>query len=318
MNQKQKVLITRRVPHEWLSVLDDIAEVTIWDGKNASLMPREVLMDLIGNYNAVINFTDIKTDEEFINQARQLKIIANVSIGHDNLNLPLLTENGIWATNTPGFFTYPTAEYAFVGMMIILRKMLEADSFVRNGDWHGFEPGRWDGVSLHECSVGIIGLGSIGSQLKKLVKAIGADVVYYTRKKSNEEDYRPLDELLRSSDIISLHVPLNSSTKKMVDGNFISKMKDGAILVNTSRGGILDLNDCIAALKTGKLGGAVLDVFEDEPHVPAPLRAMKNVLLTPHMAGGTHTVRELSVSAAARNVADALSGKKPQHALNSI
>lgn len=316
MADKPKVLVTGYTNSSWLSELNDIAEMEVWDGKDSVLMPRSTVLSKIKDTDAIINFAEVVADEEFIFSAEKLKIIANVSIGFDNLNLPLLAAYGKWATNAPGFFNYPVAEYALAGMLTLSRKLLEADDFVRKNEWKSFEPGRWDGISLKNKTLGIVGLGSIGQELRKMAQALGVKVVYFDSSRNQEKGALSFDELISVSDIISIHVPLNASTKNLFSNELINKMKDGAILVNTSRGDIVDQNALIVALQSGKLSGAVLDVFAEEPNVPNSLKQMKNVLLTPHIAGGTVKAREACVRCAARNVAEALKGNKPPNALN--
>lgn len=193
---------------------------------------------------------------------------------------------------------------------------MEADDFVRKNEWKNFEPGRWDGISLKNKTLGIVGLGSIGQELKKMAEALGVKVVYFNSTGNQEKGALSFGELVSVSDIISIHVPLNASTKNLFSDEIINKMKDGAMLVNTSRGNIVDQNALIMALQSGKLSGAILDVFADEPNVPDSLKQMKNVLLTPHIAGGTIKAREACVRCAARNVAEVLKGNKPPNALN--
>lgn len=315
---QSKVLITSVVPKSWLEELNGIAEVVTWNSSEGYLMPRKKLLSEIGNYEAIINFAEVKADEELIQCAHKLKIIANCSIGSDNLNLNLLASKGIWATNSPGFFNYPVAEYVFAGIIAISRRLLEADDFVRKGKWLAFEPGRWDGVSLKDKTIGIIGLGTIGKQLRLMIKAMGAKVIYFTPVPGKEEGWVTFEELISSSDVISIHVPLTSKTLNLFNDNVISRVKRGVIIANTSRGAIIDQKALILALQLGKVGGAVLDVFQDEPNVPDELFQMKNVLLSPHIAGGTKSAREACVKKAVQNVASVLKGNKPINALNDL
>jgi glyoxylate reductase len=313
-----KVIITGRIPGEWLGALDRLADPIIWNGRKHFLMPRKALLEGIAGCDAVLNFAEVMADEELLQKANSLKIIANASIGFDNLNLPLLTAKKIWASNAPGFFSYPVAEYAFAGILAISRRLFEADDFVRSGKWRAFEPGRWDGVSLKEKTIGIVGLGTIGKQLRVMAQAMGARVIYYSPAHREEEDWHSFEELIRISDVISIHVPLNAGSLGLFDRNVISAMKAGVIIVNTSRGAVIDQEALVEALRSGKIGGAVLDVFQDEPAIPRTLFKMKNVLLTPHMAGGTLSAREACIRRAAQNVAAALKGNKPPDALNAF
>jgi phosphoglycerate dehydrogenase-like enzyme len=318
MSKRPTVLVTGVTPSSWLSDLHEIADLEIWSGKGFYLMPRHDLLAVIENFDAVINYAETMADEAFVRAAKKLKIIANVSIGFDNLDLPLLTRGRVWATNAPGFFNYPVAEYVLTGILALLRRLVEADDFVRNSEWRSFEPGRWDGRSLKDQTVGIVGLGAIGRELKKMVEGMGAKVVYCNSSAREADGNISLEELMALADIVSIHVPLNASTRNLISGDRIAGMKKGAMLVNTSRGSVVDQTALIAALESGRLSGAVLDVFEQEPQVPDVLKQMKNVVLTPHMAGGTENAREACVRCAARNVAAVLSGERPVNALNNI
>lgn len=311
------VLITGNIPAGWQAALNGHSLVTTWEGEEY-LMPRKRLLACIEKYDALINFAEVKVDQELVQKGRRLKVIANCSIGYDNFNLPLLTANRIWATNSPGFFNEPVAEYVLTTIISLLRRLPEAEEFVRNGRWESFEPGRWDGDSLFEKTVGIIGMGSVGKALRKLLIALNVKVIYNSTSHGTEPGWVSFEELISCSDIISVHVPLTDQTRNLVNSVTISHIKRGAILVNTSRGAIVDQDALIRALQTGKLGGAILDVFRDEPSVPPALFQMKNVLLTPHIAGGTRTARELCVKNAIYNVCSVFNNERPLNALNEI
>lgn len=315
---KHKILVTGKVREGWAEELFSIATVDVWDHEEVYLMPREELLARVTDCDAVINFTDVKVDEIFVKNAARLKIVANCAIGYDNLNLPLLTAHKIWATNTPGYFSYPVAEYVFAGILLMSRRLLEADDFVRNGAWKVLEPGRWDGSSIREKTIGIVGMGEIGLQLRKMLLDIGAKVIYYAPRQKDVPGAVSFESLLHDADIVSVHVPLNHQTEKLFDAGTIKKMKPGSILVNTSRGKVVDSAALIAALTSGHLAAAVLDVVETEPDVPEELRKMKNVLLTPHISGGTLWSRKESFRLAAENVRAALSGMRPPNALNDL
>jgi glyoxylate reductase len=245
-------------------------------------------------------------------------VIVNSSIGFDNLNLEEITKRGIWACNSPGFFHYTVAEYIIAGMLIISRRFGEADRFVRAGKWNSFEPGKWDGRSLREMSLGIVGLGAIGEDLMRLAKGFGMQVNYFNVRNQSLPGFTQLDELLGNSDFVSINVPLTPSTKNMVNQQFIDKMKEDAVLINTSRGTVVDQGAMIKALQSGQLKGAILDVFESEPEVPEALKKMENVFLTPHIAGGTKSTRKNGMENSFKNVYNVLSGKEPLNPLNKI
>lgn len=315
---KSKVLITGPIEPKLIEEFKEVAEFHIWNGKKEFLMPTEHLSSVITNYDAIINFAEVKTDIDLIQKAPKLKIIANATIGFDNLDLQLLTQNNIWATNVPGIFSYPVAEYVLTCLLILLRKINEADLFVRKNKWKKFEPGRWDGTSLKEKTLGIVGLGAIGKELRKIALSLGVKTIYFDPVIHEEEGWIPFKQLIRESDVVSIHIPLNANTFKLFDKETIYAMKEGAILVNTARGTVVEEAALTEALQTGRLGGAILDVFEQEPHVPEALKKMRNVILTPHIAGGTKTTRNESLRQALKNVTEVLLGRTPINPLNKV
>jgi glyoxylate reductase len=317
-SHKPQILVTGPVPKEIIDEFGDLVNITVWKDNDHFLMPENLVLSVIGNYDAIINFAEVKIDENFIGCAKKLKIVSNVSIGYDNLNIELLTRNRIWATNTPALNSYAVAEYVLASILCLTRKLLEADYFVRTNNWISFEPGRWDGYNLKEKILGIVGMGSIGIELRKMALAIGCKVIYTDLHKKNLKGLVSYKELVQNADIISVHVPLNEGTFRLVSKEVINEMKPDAILVNTSRGTIIDQEALIEALVHGKLSGAVLDVFEDEPEVPNVLKTMYNVLLTPHMAGGTYDSRVKSIKQAFLNVTTVLKGQDPINPLNII
>lgn len=315
---KPEILITKKFPEIITGPLSDLAQVHQWD-EPYELMPREEVLKVIGRMTGIINQAELKVDEDILARGKNLKIIANVSLGVDNLDLDLMSKYGVWATNTPGFFDYPVAEYTIGGIIAVMRRMLEADRFVKNGEWRSFQPGFWDGEGLTNKTLGIIGMGSIGRSLARLASCMGMRVVYHNRSKSSP-DYKwvLLQELLAQADVISLNVPYSRETCGMIAAAQFSAMKPGVIFVNTSRGKVVNEVDLVASLKTGHIGGAVLDVFSNEPNVPEELKLMPNVVLTPHLAGGTKSRRIESYKLAADNIIQVLRGKQPINPVNKI
>jgi glyoxylate reductase len=320
MNQdKPEVLITGKFPDAVIKPLEEVARVHQWGSRPHDLMPRGEVLKCIGNMSAVINQAELKVDEELLQAGRSLKIVANISIGVDNLDLNRMTQRGIWASNTPGHFDYPVAEYAIGGIITISRRLLEADRFVKSGAWSSFQPGLWDGDGLRNKTLGLIGMGNIGKSLAMLGTCLGMKVIYYNRTRSTPDyEWVPFQELLARADVVSVHVPYSAETHGMIGAPEFAAMKQGAIFVNTSRGKVVIETDLVPALATGHLGGAVLDVFFDEPQVPEQLRSMPNVLLSPHVAGGTRSGRISCYQMAVANVMTVLSGEKPLNPLNRI
>lgn len=316
--KKYKTLVTGKVPVEWTGDLINISDVHIWGAEGNYLMPPDRLKKLIHDADAIVNFAELRINDSLLNLAPGLKIVANASIGYDNLDLDALTRRGIWASNSPGYFNYAVAEYIISGMLYISRRVGECQAFVREGKWAAFEPGRWDGVSLREQTLGIIGMGAIGKELANFATCLGMRVHYFDPFNDSYPGFLPLEALLRQSDFISVNVPLTIDTFHLANRMFFEKMKPGAVFMNTSRGAVVDEAVLIEFLEKGKLRGAVLDVFENEPLVPESLRKMNNVVLTPHVGGGTRSSRKSCLENAFLNVFEALTGKKPHNALNNI
>lgn len=316
---KPEVLITKKFPEKIVRPLEAIARVHQWDESSYDLMPRRELMRVIDRMSAVINQAEVKVDHELLEKGRQLKIIANVSLGVDNMDLNLMTRHRIWATNTPGYFSYSVVEYAIGGIIAITRRLLEADRFVKQGKWNSFQPGRWDGESLTNKTLGIIGMGSIGQSLAQTAQCLGMKIIYHNRSRlASAFPWVPLDELITRSDVVSVHVPYTPDTHEMLAASHFEKMKPGVIVVNTSRGKVMREADLIRFLQSGHIGGAVLDVFAQEPTVPEVLRKMPNVLLTPHVAGGTKAGRLQCYQLAVSNVMEVMQGRPPINPLNNL
>ena len=316
---KPEILITKKFPDQVVLPLRKIAIVHEWDGHSCDLMPREEVIKFLPRLSGIINQAELNADKELLEKGTKLKIIANVSLGFDNLELELMTARGIWASNTPGFFDYPVVEYTIGGIITVFRRLLEADRFVRSGSWKEFQPGRWDGENLSGKTLGIIGMGSIGESLARVASCLGMNIIYYNRSKSSMKyQWVPLHDLLSSADVISLNVPYSRDTHGMIAASEFRQMKPGVLFVNTSRGKVVNETDLVEFLKNGHISGAVLDVFEHEPAVPEPLKSMANVLLTPHIAGGTRRGRIQCYRLAVENVLNVLQGRDPLNPLNSI
>jgi glyoxylate reductase len=316
--QKPEVLITKKFPADIVDPLAEIAVVHMGD-HCYNLMERRDVMAHIGRVSAIINQAELRVDAALLAGAEHLKVVANIAAGYDNFDLEEMTRRGIWGTNTPGHFHYPVAEYIIAGILSVMRRLGEADRFVRENQWTSFQPGRWDGHTLAGKTLGIIGMGTIGTSLARLASALGMEVVCHSRRK-DIRDMRnlPMVELLHLSDVVSVNVSYNKETHELITDREFTQMKPGVIFVNTSRGKVVREADLLQHLSTGHLGGAVLDVFSEEPSVPDVLKTMPQVLLTPHIAGGTHDGRLASYRLAVDNVIAVLQGKRPPTPVNQI
>ena len=313
-----KVLITNAVPQDALQPLAGIAEV-IQGPAGGPLMSRDETLRYAPALHGIINQAELRVDETLLDAAPQLRIVANVAIGVDNLDLDLMARRGVWATNVPDAFVASTADCALALMLNLARRINAADRYVRSRQWlhDGFQPGIWDGALLAGKTLGIVGYGRIGKAVAKRARAFDMRVIYHSRRPSADEGYRTLDGLLAEADLVSLHTPLTASTRHLIDRGRLARMKAGACLINMARGAVVHEAALVDALREGKLAGAALDVFEFEPEVHPALLQMPNVCLTPHIGGGTRESRRAARRLCAENIAAVLQGKAPVTPVNN-
>ena len=313
-NRRPLVVETTPVGRDILDALAFADIVEIKPGQS-----RRELLDAVSRADAILNPGDLLIDAELLDSSPNLRIIANVARGYDNLDLDELAARGIWATNVPDAFTASTAEVTIGLLLMVMRRMAEGDAYVRRGGWDRFVPGEWDGHTLVGKTIGIVGYGLIGQAVAKRARAFDMNVIYHQRTKLADSDapWYPLDELLAMSDVVSLHAPLTAETRHLMNGETIRRMKQGAVLINTARGKMVEELALLDALESGRLGGAGLDVVEHEPAVGAALRELPNVVITPHLGGGTLESRRAAQVHAVANVAAVLQGHPPVQPLNS-
>ncbi len=312
---KPQVLITNTVPRDILEPLQGLAEI-IQGPSGGDLMPRSEVLALGPSLTGILNQGELRVNAELLDACPVLKVVANVAVGFDNFDPDLMAERGVWATNCPGIFEEPAADCAVGSLLCLLRGIHKGDRYVRSGEWKGFQPGVWDGVLLRGMRVGIVGFGSLGQAFAARLTPFGAEIRYHNRSSAGEDGYQTLDELLAESDIVVLMVPLNASTHHLMNRKRLARMKPGAYLVNFARGKVVEEPAMIESLKSGNLAGAALDVYEQEPEVPAALRNLPNVVLTPHIGGGTKESRRAARLLCAENIAMVLKGKPPKTPVN--
>ncbi len=312
------VLVTNLVPREHLEPLSAFCKLI--DGPGAyELMSRQEVLRVAHQVHAIINQAELKVDAELLNAAPKLRIVANVASGVDNLDLEELSRRGIWATNVPDAFVNSTADHTIGLLLAVARGIVQADKYVRSGNWErdGLQPSRWDGMELAGKTWGTIGYGRIGRAVQKRASAFGMQTVFTAETPYDDSNFRPLDVLLACSDIVSLHVPLSDTTTGLMNQTTIRQMKPGAILLNLSRGRVVDEQAMIEALHSGHLAGAGLDVFQDEPVVQYELMKLPNVVMTPHIGGGTAESRRRARRICAENVSRVLRGNTPLTPVNA-
>ena len=314
-----------KLPGSEVEKLKPIGEVIISE-KDEVLAPGELIEKAKGVDGLLCLLTD-KIDGDVMDAiGPQLKIISNYAVGFDNININDATDRGIVVTNTPcDEVNEAVAENTWALVLALARRVVESDEFVRQegyfagkGGYKGWEPDLFLGTNLIGKTLGIVGLGRIGTMVARRAQGYSMNIVYnkHSRDIECEEKmgikYCTLDELLSQSDFVSLHVPLNDETRGMMSKGSFAKMKKGAYLINTARGPVVDESDLVEALKEEKLLGAALDVFESEPQINPELISMPNVILTPHIASATHEAREKMGELAVSAIISVLSGKKPE------
>jgi lactate dehydrogenase-like 2-hydroxyacid dehydrogenase len=318
---KPKVLATCPLFPAARNILDDEFEVEYWT--NPDRMPRDELLKRVADKEGLVCLLADKVDEELLTAAPNLRIAATVSVGFDNIDVEACTKHNVVATNTPGVLDDTTADFAWALLMAVARRVLEADTSLRSQGWPGWDLDQFLGGDVWGKTLGIIGFGRIGRCLARRSYGFNMRVLYHdaVRAPMNVEEqlraeFVELDKLLRDSDFISLHVPLQPSTRHLICRETLSKMRPTAYLINTSRGQVVDEAALVEALQEKKIAGAALDVFENEPVVHPGLLARKDVILTPHIASASVATRTKMAVIAANNVVARFHGKKPANALN--
>lgn len=262
---------------------------------------------------AIVADPSVRVDAELVDRAGgSLKVVANFAVGYDNLDLDTIRERGIRAANTPDVLTGATAELAIALMLAAARRIAEADALVRDGGWPAEES--LLGRELAGATVGLVGFGRIARRVAELLRGFEVRLLFASRSEPRERhdaERRELGDLLASSDFVSVHVPLTAETRHLIDATRLAQMRRGAILVNTSRGAVVDTEALMHALRSGHLGAAGLDVYEDEPHVPPELRRLSNTVLLPHLGSATSATRDAMARLCVENVIAVLAGREP-------
>jgi len=320
-----KIYITRKVPGESLEIFKQKG-YEVNQNEFDRPVTEEELINGIKGVDGIISLLTEKFDGDMMDLAGpQLKVISNYAVGFDNINIDEATKRGIVVTNIPcDEVNEAVAEHTWALILSLARRIVEADESIRRGSYSGWDPGTFLGSSLKGKTLGIIGLGRIGSMVARRASGFGMNLLY--NKKERDENlekelgvkFETLDNLLANSDFITLHVPLTDETRGMINKETISKMKKGSYIINTARGEVIREDDLVEALRDGKLKGAALDVFENEPNIHPELIGMENVILTPHIASATLEVRNKMCELAFNGVIDVLEGKKPQNIVNEI
>lgn len=318
-----KIFVSRKIPGEPLNKLFDSGNEVVVSEFDRPLTPAEFLEGARG-CDAVLSLLSDKIDGEVVEAiGPQLKVVSNYAVGFDNIKVEELTEKGVVVANTPSDeVNESVAEHAWALMLALARRVVEADESTRRGAYKGWEPGIFLGTNMVGKTLGIVGMGRIGEMTARRAKGFSMKVLYNKRTPDPEAErelgveFADLDRLYAESDFISLHVPLTDETRHMVNNDAFNKMKKGVILVNTARGPVVDEGDLVNALREGKVGGAGLDVFDNEPNINPELIAMENVVLTPHIASATREARNKMGEQSVNAILDTLSSKMPENIVN--
>jgi glyoxylate reductase len=309
--QKPRVFITRRLALDPREVLGPGIDVDLHDSELAP--SRDDLVRRAAEADALLPILSDKIDTRLLDAATRLRIVANHAVGFDNVDLAACTARGIWVTNTPGVLTESTADLTWALILSLARRLREGERMLRAGEYRGWAPTMLLGRELRGLTLGLIGYGRIARAVARRAEGFGLNVIFNTRGGGVA-----LDELLQRSDIVSLHSPLTEETHHLISAAELLRMKRGALLINTARGPIVDEAALVAALESRHLGGAGLDVFEEEPEVHPGLLNRDDVVLLPHLGSATIETRREMGRIALSQVELVLRGERPLHAVNSL
>jgi glyoxylate reductase len=306
-----KILITRRLPSAVLSKLEAAAEIDLHTGDGA--IPAEELRARIADKDALISLLTDAVDRSVVDAAPSLKVIANVAVGYNNIDIPYALSRGVVVTHTPDVLTESVADFTWALILAITRRLAEGERVVRRGAWKGWALDFMLGTELRGKQLGLVGVGRIGRAVAARAAAFGMRVAFTEVFETTVDGAEAMsfDRLLTTSDIVSLHVPLTPETRHLIDKRTLARMKRSAFLINTARGPVVDEAALAWALQQHLIAGAALDVFENEPAVHPDLLTLENVLLVPHLASGTTETRTAMAELAADNVLAVLQGRAP-------
>lgn len=308
---KPVIYITRKLPEQAIAELQPSYEVRMWP-ETENPVPREVLLEEVKEAHALWTMLSDQADRELFEAAPNLKIISNLAVGYNNIDLDAARENGVVVTNTPDVLTETTADLAFALLLATARRIIEAEQTVRSGEWKSWTPMGMTGQDVYGATLGIIGMGRIGEGVARRAQGFNMEVLYHNRTRKSLEDvkYAELDDLLKKSDFVVVLTPLTEETKGMIGARELSLMKETACLINVARGGIVDEDALYEALKANSIWAAGLDVFEQEP-LPTdhPLLTLSNLTVLPHIGSAGIQTRLAMMKLNAEAIAACLGGK---------
>jgi glyoxylate reductase len=311
-----RVYVSRPLPAPGTAVLED-AGLRVEQHLVDEPPSRSVLLERVAGTHAILCMLTERIDAELLDAAPDLRIVANLAVGYDNVDVAAATERGVVVTNTPDVLTEATADLAWALLLSAARRVADGDRLVRSGAWDGWSPTQLLGQTVYGRVLGIVGMGKIGEAVARRAHGFGMEVRYHNRTPRPGAEHTvgarlvPLDELLRECDLVSLHAPLTPETRHLIDADALARMKPHAVLVNTARGALIDEAALVDALRAGKIAAAGLDVFEREPAVTAGLTELDNVVLAPHIGSATIDARSAMVRLCSENIVAVLRGDPP-------
>ncbi|HEX4799349.1 MAG TPA: D-glycerate dehydrogenase [Candidatus Paceibacterota bacterium] len=319
------IFVTRHIPEDGITLLKDAGHIVEVSEKDGVLTHAELIERLHEKpYDAVLCLLNDRIDAEVFRAVPTAKIFANYAVGYDNINVKDAHDAGVTVTNTPGVLTDTVAEYTIALMLSVAKRIPEADVFTRSGKYTGWAPEFLLGVDLKGKKLGILGAGRIGLEVaKRAHHGLGMSIMYYDTTKNALFEHEcdavyadTIDTVFNEADVVSVHVPLTTETTHLVDARRLALMKPSAILINTSRGPVVDEKALASALMSHAIRGAGIDVFEFEPRIVEELTTLPQIVMTPHIASASEETRSAMSRIAAQNIIDFLVGKNPQNCVN--
>jgi len=319
---KPKVYVTRELPERGLKIIKERFDAEVWP--EYAPPPKKVIIEKVRNVDALASLLSDKIDAEVFDVASKLEIVSQMAVGFDNIDIPEATKRGIYVTNTPEVLTDTTADFAWALLMAVARRVVEADKYVRTGQWKvGWHPSMMLGRDVHGATMGILGAGRIGYEVAKRAKGFDMKILFYDviPRPQMEKDLGAksvdMDTLFKESDFVSVHVPLMKETYHLVNAERLQMMKKTAYLINNSRGPVVDEKALYQALKEGRIAGAGLDVFKQEPtSIDNPLLKFDNVVVAPHISSASYETRNEMAKMVADNLVAFFEGRKPLNLVN--
>jgi glyoxylate reductase len=319
---KPKIYVTREMPERGLRIIKEKFDAEVWT--DYAPPPKKTIIEKAVKVDALATLLSDKIDAEVYDAAPNLKIVAQMAVGFDNIDVAEATKRGICVTNTPGVLTETTADFAWALLMTVARRIVEADKYVRSGQWKvSWHPLMMQGRDVYGATLGIVGLGRIGCAIAKRAQGFDMEVLYYdvVRRPDFEKEYNvkftEIDQLFKEADFITINTPLSKETVHLVDEKKLKSMKKTAYLVNNARGPIVDEKALYKALKEGWIEGAGLDVFEQEPTPKEnPLLQLPNVVVAPHISSASYETRSRMAEMVAENLVTFFEGKTPPNLVN--